>query len=165
MWNMKLWIVAAMGAAICVAGSAMYGYNKGKQSGMSQIKSEWALESAAIAAAQAEETMKARQREQALQAAANRIKQEKTREAIKLANDYAIVVDSLHDRPERPGPGSVSEGADAGTGSAAGCTGAQLYKSDAAVLARLARDADQLRLALKACVAHVGEVERQLNKE
>jgi hypothetical protein len=108
--------------------------------------------------------MKARQTEQALRAAADRIRKEKQREAIKLAADYAAVIDSLHDREDRPSGDGLPEGSGAGTGPAGGCTGAQLYKPDAAVLVGIARDADQLRLALKACVAHAAEVERELNR-
>jgi hypothetical protein len=163
MWNLKLFGLATIVTLTLAAGSAWYGYSSGRQSGMSQIRSEWALESAQIAAAQAEQVMKARQTEQALQKAVNRIKQEKTREAIKLANDYAVVVDSLHHRPERPSAGGVPEGSAAGAESAATCTGAQLYRDDGAFLAREAHRADQLRLALKACQAAYDSVRENVN--
>jgi len=163
MWNLKLFGLATTITLTLAAGSAWYGYSSGRQSGMSQIQSQWDAERAATLAAQAEETMKARQTEQALQKAVNRIRQEKQREAIKLANDYAAVVDSLQHRPDRPDSGGVSEGADTGTEPARGCTGAQLSRPDATVLVGEAARADQLRLALKACIAHTAEVERELN--
>jgi hypothetical protein len=118
------------------------------------------LESARIAAAQDEELMKARQTEEALQKTINRIKQEKTREAIKLANDFAAVVDSLHDRPEaRAGSTGVPEGAAVGVG----CTGAGLAKRDSEFLAGYGRDAARLQLALDACQAAYDQVRESIN--
>jgi hypothetical protein len=164
MWNLKL--IALIAIPISLAGSAWYGHSRGVQSGMSQIQTQWDAERAQQIATQAEEAMKARQTEQALQAAVSRIKQEKTREATRLANDYVAVINSLHDRPEaRAGDGGVPEGATAGVGHPTGCTGSQLSRPDATVLVGIARDADQLRVALKACVAHTAEVERELNKD
>jgi hypothetical protein len=155
MWNLKL--IALIATPILLVGSAWFGHSRGTQYGMSVVQSQWDAERMATQAAQAEELMKARQTEQALQALVNRTRQEKTREATRLANDYAAVINSLHDRAARPDPGGVPEAA--GTGDApSGCTGAQLYREDAAVLAGLARDADQLRLALKQCQAVYTEV-------
>jgi hypothetical protein len=106
-------------------------------------------------AAQAEEMMKARQTEQALQKAVNRIRQEKQREAVRLANDYAAVINSLHDRAEtRAGASGVPDGAAAGVG----CTGAGLAKRDGEFLAGYAADAARLQLALNACQAAYDEV-------
>jgi hypothetical protein len=163
-WLLNPRLLAITAILISLAGSAWLAYSKGRQSGMSQIQTLWDAERAVQLAAQAEEQMKARQTEQALQAAVNRIRKEKTREAIKLAADYAVVIDSLHDREDRPSGDGLPEGSGAGAGPAGGCTGAQLYKPDAAVLVGIARDADQLRLALKACVTHAAEVERELNR-
>jgi hypothetical protein len=127
---------------------------------MSQIQSQWDAERAAILAAQAEQQMKARQTEQALQAAVNRIKQEKHREAVKLANDYAAVVVSLQDRPEaRAGVGGVPNSTDAGVG----CTGKALAGPDARFLAGYAADATRLQLALNACQAAYDQVRDAVN--
>jgi hypothetical protein len=127
---------------------------------MSQTQTLWDAERATQLAAQAEQQMKARQTEQALQAAVNKIRQEKQREAIKLANDYATVVNSLHDRAEtRAGDGGVPEGSAAGVG----CTGAGLARLDATFLAGYGRDAARLQLALNACRQAYSEIERQLN--
>jgi hypothetical protein len=127
---------------------------------MSEIQSQWDAERAATLAAQAEELMKARQQEQALQAAVNRIRQEKQREAVRLVNDYAAVVVSLQDRPEaRAGAGGVPEGAAAGVG----CTGAGLAKRDSEFLAGYGRDAARLQLALNACQAAYDQVRESIN--
>jgi DNA-binding XRE family transcriptional regulator len=160
MWNLKL--IALIATPILLVGSAWFGHSRGTQYGMSVVQSQWDAERAMTLATQTEELMKARQTEQALQKTINRIRQEKTREAIKLANDYAAVVDSLHDRPEtRAGAGGVPEGAGAGTG----CTGAGLARVDATFLAGYSADAARLQLALDACKVAYDEVRRAVNGE
>jgi hypothetical protein len=162
LWNLKILAAAGIAIAISHAGLAWFAHSKGRASGMLQIQTLWDAERLATQAAQAEEAMKARQREQALQNLANRIRQEKQREAIKLAADYAAVVDSLHDRAEtRAGAGGVPEGAAAGVG----CTGSGLAKLDAQLLAGYAHAAGRLQLAYDECRAKYSEIERQLNGE
>lgn len=161
MWNLRL--ISALVALSAFVGSVWYAYSSGKQSGMSQVQTLWDAERAVQLAAQAEAEMKSRQTEQAVQAAINRIRQEKHREAIKLANDYAAVVNSLHDREARPGGDGVSEGSGDGTEPARGCTGAELYRQDGEFLAREAHRADQLRIALQACRTAYDQVKEQFN--
>lgn len=147
-----------------LAGCVVYAYNKGRQSGMQEVQTLWDSEKLATAQAQAEEMMKARQRESALQTLAGKLRLEKRREADRLAREYAAVIDSLRDRPEtRAGAGGVPEGADAGAEPVAGCTGAQLSGPDSRFLAGEAARADQLRIALATCIAHADAVERELN--
>jgi hypothetical protein len=163
-WNLKSYgLAAAVTLSLCAA-SAWYGYRHGEQFGIRQVEIQWQEAMRLQANAEAEEVMKARQREQALTTLLVKQKMESHREAIRLANDYAAVVVSLQNRPDRPGGGGVPEGADSGAGAASGCTGAELYKSDAAVLVGIARDADELRLALKACITHTTQIERELNR-
>jgi hypothetical protein len=127
---------------------------------MSQIQTLWDAERALQMAAHAEEQMKARQREQALQATINRIRQEKQREAVRLAADYAAVIDSLHDRPEtRAGEGGVPDSPHAGVG----CTGSQLSGPDARFLAGEAHAAARTQAALNACVTAYNEVRESIN--
>jgi hypothetical protein len=157
-WNFRL-IGVLVALSLC-AGSVWYAYNKGKQSGMSQVQTLWDAERAVQLAAQAEAEMKARQTEQGLQAMVNRVRQEKQREAIKLANDYAAVIDSLRDRAEtRAGDGGVPEGAAAGVG----CTGQGLAKRDAEFLAGYAADAARTQSALNACITAYDQVREQIN--
>jgi hypothetical protein len=163
MWNLKTLAVFVTLTTTLVAGTAWFSFSRGEQYGMSKIQALWDGQRLATQMEQAEQQMKARQQEQALQAAVNRIKQEKHREAVKLANDYAAVVVSLQDRADRPSDGGVPEDSAVGIGHPGRCTGAELYLSDSRFLAREAVRADQLRLALKACLAHSAEVERQLN--
>jgi hypothetical protein len=160
MWNLKLLAVYGIAISTLLAGTAWYSYNSGKQSGKAEVQAKWDAETVKTQAAQAEEMMKARQREDALMNAMTRIRQEKQREAVRLVNDYVAVVNSLHDRPEtRAGTGGVPTGAEPGVG----CTGAGLAKRDAEFLAGYSRDAAKLQLALDTCIIHSTEIERALN--
>lgn len=126
---------------------------------MTEVQSSWNLERAATAQAQAEELMKARQRESALRDLADRLRKEKRDEANRLAREYAADLERLRDRPEaRAGTGGVPEGAAAGVG----CTGAGLARLDAAFLTGYAHDAARLQLALDTCQAAYDEVRRSL---
>lgn len=160
MWNLKL--LATIVTLTLLAGSAHYAYNKGRQSGMQQVQTLWDSEKLATQRAQAEELMKARQREQALQNLANRLRQEKAHEARRLAVEHAADLERLRDRPARDGAAELPGATAPGAGPAAGCTGAQLFREDASVLVGIARDADELRLALKQCQAAYDEVRRSL---
>lgn len=166
MWNIKLLAVTGMLTLTSLAGTAWYAYSKGRQSGMQEVQTLWIAERAAIREAQAEEMMKARQREEALKALLARQRKEHRNEVDRIVREYSALADSLRDRPERPaeGAGGVPASADAGTEPAAGCTGAQLYRPDGVFLAGEAARADQLRVALAACIAYTAEVERQLNR-
>lgn len=148
MWRVYLSVITAI--TILAAGSALYAYNKGRQSGMQQVQTSWDSEKLAMKKANTEELMKARQREQALQALNQRLRQERANEVRRLAAEYAADLERLRDRPEtRAGAGGVPEGAAAGVG----CTGAGLARGDAGFLAGYAHDAARLQLALDSCQA------------
>ncbi len=128
---------------------------------MREVQTLWDSERLAVAQAQAEERMKARQREQSLQDLAAKLRLEKRREADRLAREYVADLERLRDRPDtRAGAGGVPEGAAAGVG----CTGAGLSRGDAAFLVGLAADAARTQAALDQCRAQYAEVERQLNE-
>ncbi len=86
----------------------------------------------------------ARQNEQKMQKSADKIREEKDREIRKINALNASLVNSLRDRKGREMP----DDPDSGQGS---CTGKQLYREDAEFLARIAGEADELRVALKQC--------------
>jgi hypothetical protein len=114
--------------------------------------------------AHAQEMAKARQTEQALQDKINQLTKEHRDETRRIAARHAAIVDGLRNRPEtRAGASGVPEGAAAGIGHSIGCTGLQLSRPDSYFLLGEAARADQLRVALKACIAHATEIERQLN--
>ena len=163
MWNIKTLAVTGIATCILVAGSAFVAFNKGRQSGMSQIQTQWDAERQARTEAQMEEMMKARQREEALKVLLARQRKEHKNEVNRVLAEYRALSDSLRDRPEaRAGDGGVPQGAELG---AAGCTGEGLARPDAEFLGRFAADAARLQAALNACIAHAAEVERQLNGE
>ena len=150
-------LAAAMVAA-CVA-VGVWSYRTGYERGAAAVKQQWGAERAAIAAAQAEELMKARQREKALTEALDKQRLERRREIDRITAEYRRTIDGLRERPDRPGDGGVPDSAAAaGTGPAASCTGAQLYRPDAEFLVGEAARADQLRVALQQCKAAYDEV-------
>lgn len=162
MWNLKLMAAIGIATTISLAGTAWYAHSKGRQSGMQEVQTLWIAERAAIREAQAEEMMKARQREEALQAQVDQIRRSHRNEIARINRDHAALVDSLRDRPEaRAGDSGVPEGAAAGIG----CTGAGLAAGDASFLAGFAADAARAQAALNACVTAYNEVREQVNRE
>ena len=165
LWNLKLLGVATITIPILLAGSAWYGYSNGRASGMSQIQTLWDAERAQQIADQAEQEMKARQKEQALQTLIDRQRKAHQNEVNRIVREYAVLTDSLRNRPDRPSDAGMPQSPDAGTGHSTGCTGAQLYLDDSEFLAREAHRADQLRVALQACTSAYDQVRREINGE
>lgn len=91
----------------------------------------------------------ARSKEQAAATTLATIEQKARDEQKRLSADLAAAVRELRNRPERPSSGDVPKGA----GNPVGCTGASLYRQDAAALIREAGRADQLRTELARCTA------------
>jgi len=165
MWNLRLLAVIGTFTITSLAATAFYAYSKGRQDGKTLVQARWDAERLAVTAAQAEEAMKARQKEQALQTLLAQQRKEHQNEVRRLVRDHAALADSLRQRADRPAEGAagVPQGASAKVEPATGCTGSQLYRQDGEFLAREAARADQLRLALRACLADRAEIERQLN--
>lgn len=90
----------------------------------------------------------ARDKENALTDDLAKIRRSKDAEIQNVRRSLDIALNSLRHRPERP---SMPSDTPIGSGSTQGCTGAQLYREDAEVALRIARDADELRVAYKAC--------------
>ncbi len=140
-----------LGAVIAIGAAAGGGYYKGNTAGKAEVQQAWDKEKAAQYAAYAKGQEEARQREQQLQATADKLRQEKDRETRDLLARNTALANSLRDRPARPTetnpvPSATSNGPSA-------CTGKQLYREDGEFLVRLSREADDLRLALKQCYA------------
>jgi hypothetical protein len=164
-WNLKLLALATTATLTLLAGSAWYAYARGLETGRRQVEIQWQEDARVRATAEGEEMMKAQQRERALQALLANQRKEHQREAARLAADYAAVIDSLHNRADRPGDGDVPKDAGVGTGNPGSCTGAELYLSDSRFLAGEAQRADQLRIALKSCIAAYNQTRREINGE
>ena len=165
LWNLKTLAVSATLTTTLVAGIAWFSYSKGEQSGMRQVEIQWQEAMRLQANAEAEEIMKARQKEEALAALLVKQRMEHNREVNRLVRQHAALVDSLQDRPDRPaeGDGGVPQDSNIGAVPADGCTGAQLFRPDAEFLAGESALAAQLQSALRTCIAHASKVERQLN--
>lgn len=114
------------------------------------------LEVAASTAAQAELGRLARIARDAEQADLRtrfaNIDQRTNDETIALALRVRALERELQHRPERPAAGAGA-GVPGGAGTALACTGAQLYRADAAFLAGEAARADALRIQLADCRA------------
>ena len=162
MWSFKVKAALGIAGTILLAWTAMSVYNAGYRAGESKIQAKWDAEVSAMALAQAAELERAMAKTAELQAQVQQITRSHRNEIARINARHAAAIDGVRDRPERPDSGGVPEGASVGTGSA-GCTGAELYRPDAEFLIGIARDADRLRLALAACIAHSREIERAVN--
>jgi hypothetical protein len=132
-----------------IAGSA--GYWRGHNAGEAKVQAAWDRERAQLAEEHAKAMAAAREKEQALQANADQLRQEMSNELKAINQRSASAIDSLRKRADRPPEGSALPGATgAGQG---GCTPRELYRQDAEVAVRLAREADELTAALKQCYA------------
>lgn len=132
-----------------IAGSA--GYWRGHNAGEAKVQAAWDRERAQLAEEHAKAMAAAREKEQALQANADQLRTEMSNELKAINQRSASAIDSLRKRADRPPEGSaVSSAASSGQ---SGCTPRELYRQDAEVAVRLAREADELTAALKQCYA------------
>lgn len=146
---MNPWVILAF--VLAVGAAAGGGYYKGNSAGKAEVQAEWAKEKAEQYAEYAKGQEAARAREQEMQAAADKLRREKDAQIKDINARATALSNSLRDRKERPAEGSGMS-ASAGTGSR-GCTGKELYREDGEFLVRIAREADELRTALKQCYA------------
>ena len=139
------------GTVLAVVFAYGAGHWQGDDAGQAKVQAKWDKEKAKQMAEYAENMRLAREKEQALQVGANNLREEKDRELKKIADTNRILLGSLRNRPERPAEGSAVSGS-SGVGQS-GCTGKELYREDGAILVGIAREADELRIALKQCYA------------
>jgi hypothetical protein len=83
---------------------------------------------------------------------ADKLRQEKDREIRDITARNTALANSLRDRQSRPAPNTSTMPSTASAGQSA-CTGKDLYREDSEFLVRVAREADELRAALKQCYA------------
>lgn len=147
---MNPWVI--LGFVVAIIGAAGAGYYQGNEAGQAKVQQAWDKERAAQEAEYAAAQTAAREKEQALQANADQLRQEKDREIRNLNARATALANSLRNRPERPTAESsaVPSAANAGPASA-GCTGEKLYRTDGEFLAREAARGDELRILLKQC--------------
>lgn len=147
--------IAALLLAAILAAAGWAIHETGLAAGRAEIQAKWDQRRIADAAATMHAAIQARAREQALQFAVDKIRQEKTHEIRHLSTARDAALRELRDRDERPA-GNVQFAANdqaAGAGPAASCTGAQLFRSDAEFLVWEAARADEVRAHLSECRA------------
>ena len=149
---MNPWLV--VGFAVAVSGAFGTGYWRGDTAGQAKVQQLWDKEKAAQYAAYAAGQAAAREKEQAMQANADQLRQEKDREIRNINARATALANSLRDRPERPAAtDQVPDTATTGP-APSGCTGSGLYKTDGNFLVGEAARANTLRELLKECRAN-----------
>jgi hypothetical protein len=147
---MNPWLILGFVLAVAAAGGA--GLYQGHELGMAEVQQKWDKERAAQEAEYAAAQAAAREKEQALQAGADQLRQEKDREIKNLNARATALSNSLRDRQERPAAeASAVPSATTNGPVATGCTGEKLYRPDGEFLAREAARGDELRILLKQC--------------
>jgi len=148
------WRIGIAFAVVVLAGIS--GYTKGYQNGKDTVQQAWDKEKRERAEEYAQSLQKALQRQQEMQASADKLRQEKDRETRDLVARNTALANSLRDRQARPTQTSAVSNP-SGVGSSA-CTARELYREDSEVVVGIAREADEIRIALKQCYAQYNEV-------
>lgn len=155
MWTpLTLRLAAATLTCTLLAIGAWKTYAAGRSSGMAEVQALWTAEQLKTAQATAQLLAQAQAKERTLQTQIDTTRQKKRHEIDRLRAEHAADLDRLQHRPDRPADGSAGLPTDPGDGaSQPGCTGAELWRSDARFLIGEAARADTLRLHLAACQA------------
>ena len=154
---MNPWFLVGALVAVCAAFSG--GYWRGNEAGQAFVQQQWDQEKAKQLAEYAENQRIAREKEQAMQLAADNIRKEKDNEIRNLNARATALTNSLRDRPSRSTAETSSVPSTTSNGSTAtGCTGKELYRPDGEFLAREASRGDELRILLKQCYKQYQEV-------
>jgi hypothetical protein len=138
-----------LGGILAIGLAAGGGYYKGNSAGKSEVQQAWDKEKAEQYAAYAKGQEEARQREQELQANADKLRKEKDAEIRNINARATALANSLRDRQTRPTESSTVPSTTGLRPTA--CTGKELYREDGEFLVRVAREADELRAALDQC--------------
>jgi len=146
------------GSVLAVVFAYGAGHWQGDEAGQAKVQQQWDKEKAKQMAEYAENMRLAREKEQALQQGADKLREEKDREIRNVNARAAALANSLRDRPERPAEGSAVSST---SGACSGATGAQLAKGDGEFLAGYAADAARLKAALDQCVKQYETLRRQ----
>lgn len=144
---MNPYVIIGVVVAIGVAGAG--GLYKGHQLGKAEVQQAWDKEKAEQYAEYAKGQEEARRKEQELQANADKLRREKDAEIRNITARANALSNSLQQRQTRPTETS-SLPSSSGTRPTS-CSGKELYREDGEFLVRIAREADELRTALKQC--------------
>ena len=159
---MNPWVI--LGFVIAIGAAAGGGYYTGREDGKAVVQQAWDKEKAEQYAEYAKGQELARQKEQDLQASADKLRREKDAEIRNINARATALANSLRERPQRSTEADSSANT-AGAGQAGPrCTGAELPREDAEFLAGEASRADSLRAALQQCVAQYEAVIKKLKE-
>ena len=143
---MNPYLILGVVLAVGVAGAG--GLYQGHKLGKAEVQQAWDKEKAEQLAAYAKAQDEARAKEQALQANADKLRKEKDAEIRNINARATALSNSLQQRQTRSEAGSLSSSSGARPAS---CSGKELYREDGEFLIGIAREADELRSALKQC--------------
>lgn len=153
-------LVVAMALACAVV--AAWAYRTGHTTGAAAVTADWMTERAETARATSKALERRIEAETKLQETIDADRKTYRARLAAVAADRDRLADSLRHRPERPAGGADLPRAAAAAPGPAACTGAELYRDDAALLVRIAADADRLRAAVEQCQAAYDAVRAQL---
>lgn len=143
---MNPYVIIGVVVAIGVAGAG--GLYQGHQLGKAEVQQAWDKEKAEQYAQYAKAQEEARAKEQELQSNADKLRKEKDAEIRNITARANALSNSLQQRQTRSEAGSLSSSSSARP---SGCTARELFREDAEVAVRFAREADELRTALTQC--------------
>ena len=146
---MNPWFIAGAVIAVAVAGAG--GYAKGTAHGKAEVQAQWDQEKAKLALEYAAAQAAAREKEQALQAQADQLREDANARIKDIDSRANKLIDSLRQRPERTttaAAGAVSNPSQ----SCSGASGAELDRRNGEFLAWYAADAARLASALDTCL-------------
>ena len=153
---MNPWVI--LGFVLAIGAAAGGGYYQGNTAGRAVIQQAWDKEKAEQYAAYAKGQEEARQREQEMQQAADKLRREKDAQIRDINARATALTNSLRDRQERPS----KDGSMSGTArSCSGASGAELAKGDGEFLAGYSADAARLQAALDQCVKQYNAVRQK----
>lgn len=147
---MNPWLI--LGVVLAVGAAAGGGYYQGNSAGKAEVQQQWDKEKTEQHAQHAKALEESVQKQQQLQMNADKLRQEKDRETRDLLARNTALANSLRDRQSRPAASASAVSSAPGVGPSA-CSGKELYREDGEFLVRIAREADELRAALKQCYA------------
>ena len=136
------------GSVLAVVFAYGAGHWQGDEAGQAKVQAQWDKEKAKLAEEYAANVALMREKEQVMQGNADKLREDKNRELREANARNTALLNSLQHRPNRTESSGVSTAAGNGKD---GCTGKELYREDGAVLIGIAREADELRIALNQC--------------
>jgi len=154
--------ITSVAIVIVVAGVAgVGGFGKGYVAGKADVQQQWDQEKTKQYAEYAKAQDEARQREQEMQATADKLRKDKDAQIKDINARHTGILNSLRDRPDRA---TTDTSAMSGAANAcAGSTGAELARGDAEFLAEYATDVAKLEAAFAQCITQYDEVRKKFS--